>query len=104
MFTTLMNNFNTCEECSSQVTCSSAVSKVQPIRNDDLESAAGFMEKMEGITSDFTNVLERNLRLEEKVLRFQTALEFITSINNQDWGGDWDEIEQARRTAREALK
>lgn len=74
-----------------EITCSDVVAKVQPIRNDDLESAAGFMEKMEGITTDFTNVLERNLRLEEKVKRLiqlGNPMASMLSNNNDVYDND----------------
>jgi hypothetical protein len=31
------------------------------------------------------------------------ALKRIADIQNKDWGGDWEEIEEARSTARAAI-
>lgn len=56
-----------------QITCSDAVAKVQPIRNDDLESAAGFMEGIEIQTEAVTRLMKRNEQLEEKIMAMENA-------------------------------
>ena len=45
---------------------------------------------------DLRNLLDENARLREALLE-------ISAIVNQQWGGDWDEIENARAIARAAL-
>jgi aminoglycoside N3'-acetyltransferase len=41
---------------------------------------------------------------EEEIAALKAALEQITKIENQYVGSDWEEIEQARNIAQEALK
>lgn len=41
--------------------------------------------------------------LEIEIDRLRAALEQIAAIENEEWGGDWDEIERAREMARAAL-
>lgn len=41
---------------------------------------------------------------EAAVRPYIAALERIAAIENQDFGGDWDEIEQARQIAVKALE
>lgn len=40
----------------------------------------------------------------DEIKRLREALVLITNIDNEMWGGDWDEIERARDIARAALQ
>ncbi len=42
--------------------------------------------------------------LHSEIKRLRGALEEIFAIEDQQYGGDWDEIEQARQIARAALQ
>lgn len=43
-------------------------------------------------------------RAADEIERLRGALSQIVAIENQEYGGDWDEIEQAREIARMALR
>ena len=51
---------------------------------------------MSDYEEDWSEVINENTRLRE-------ALAKIAAIPNQDWGGDWEEIEEARAIANSAL-
>lgn len=39
----------------------------------------------------------------DEIERLRAALGKIAAIENNDWGGDWEEIDQAREIARAVL-
>lgn len=50
-----------------------------------------------------TDPVESLAEAQSEIARIRGALEKIASIENKDFGGDWDEIEEARVIAKIAL-
>lgn len=69
--------------------------------NDDaLKRADALCRELFDIRSDPATMVEFATR---ETARLRAALKKILDIDNQESGGDWDEIEQAREVAHEAL-
>jgi hypothetical protein len=62
------------------------------------------IESVRDLVSERHELMAENARLRSMIENLLAALQAISDIENEEWGGDYDEIEAARIMAREALQ
>lgn len=85
--------------------CANAALIVKSVNNYDSlrQSLSASESKLSGVTQLCISHQERADTAEEELAAARKALEEIAAIQDREFGGDWDEIEQARQIALAAL-